>query len=144
MYYAADHYCLPFVAYCLPLYVYATFTGSVCGGIINCAINYKWTFKTACEVRKRYVAIKYLSVWGGSIFLNTYGTYLLTEFLGKANWLNELPGHLLDNVFVVSKIVVSLIVGFVWNYNMQRLFVYKDYNFRQFFIKKNHTNIPKN
>lgn len=27
-------------------YVYATFVGSICGGIVNCIINYKWTFKT--------------------------------------------------------------------------------------------------
>jgi putative flippase GtrA len=138
IYYTADYYCLPLIAYCLPLYVYATFTGSVCGGIVNCAVNYKWTFKTANKVKKRYVAIKYLSVWVGSIFLNTYGTYLLTELLGKADWLKELPGHLQDNVFVVSKIIVSLIVGFVWNYNMQRLFVYKDYNFRKIFSKQNY------
>jgi putative flippase GtrA len=137
--YKIDSYCIPFVNYCFPLYVYATFIGSVCGGIVNCAINYKWTFKSAYEVRKRYIIIKYISVWVGSIFLNTYGTYILTELLGKAVWLRELPGHLQDNVFVVSKIVVSLIVGFVWNYNMQRIFVYKNRNFKKFFTKRNDT-----
>ena len=33
-------------------YVYATFTGSVCGGIVNCIINYKWTFKSKRRLRK--------------------------------------------------------------------------------------------
>jgi putative flippase GtrA len=136
-FYHTDTYCLPLVNYCLPLYVYATFIGSICGGIVNCAINYKWTFKTAGEVQKRYIVIKYLSVWFGSILLNTYGTYVLTELLGTANWLKEIPGHLQDNVFVISKIVVSLLVGFVWNYNMQRIFVYKNLNFKDFFTKKN-------
>jgi putative flippase GtrA len=135
-FYKADDYCLPLVDYCLPLYVYATFVGSICGGIVNCAINYKWTFKAAGEVRMRYVAIKYLSVWIGSIFLNTYGTYMMTELLGRLISLGELPAHLQNNVFVISKIVVSLIVGFVWNYNLQRIFVYKNRNIKKFFKKR--------
>jgi putative flippase GtrA len=136
LFYGADEYCMPFVNYCLPLYVYATFIGSICGGIVNCTINYRWTFKDACEVRKRYIAIKYLIVWVGSILLNTYGTYMLTELLGKVVWLQKLPGLLQDNVFIFSKIVVSLVVGFVWNFNMQRIFVYKNRSFRKYFPKK--------
>jgi len=116
-------------------YVYATFLGSVCGGIVNCIINYQWTFK-AQGSKKRYVAIKYLTVWTGSIFFNTSGTYLVTELLGKFTWLRDLLGHLFDDVFIVSKIFVSLIVGFVWNYNMQRLFVYRDRDFRKYFRRK--------
>jgi len=116
-------------------YVYATFLGSVCGGIVNCIINYQWTFK-AQGSKKRYVAIKYLTVWTGSIFFNTSGTYLVTELLGRFIWLRELLGHLFDDVFIVSKVFVSLIVGFVWNYNMQRLFVYKDRDFRKYFRRK--------
>ena len=27
-------------------YVYATLAGAVYGGIVNCVINYKWTFKS--------------------------------------------------------------------------------------------------
>ncbi|MBB4036408.1 putative flippase GtrA [Dysgonomonas hofstadii] len=116
-------------------YVYATFLGSVCGGIVNCIINYQWTFK-AQGSKKRYVAIKYLTVWTGSIFFNTSGTYLVTELLGKFIWLRDLLGHLFDDVFIVSKIFVSLIVGFVWNYNMQRLFVYRDRDFKKYFRRK--------
>ena len=56
-------------------YVYATFTGSICGGIVNCIINYKWTFKTK-DCKKRHVMIKYLLVWIGSILLNTWGNLL--------------------------------------------------------------------
>jgi putative flippase GtrA len=123
-------------------YVYATFTGSLCGGIVNCIVNYRWTFK-AMGIKKRYVAIKYLLVWVCSIFLNTFGTYLMTELLRKITWLTELFGHMFDDVFIISKIIVSLIVGFVWNYNMQRLFVYKDWNFKRVFTKKNNAGISK-
>lgn len=116
-------------------YVYATFTGSVCGGIVNCIINYKWTFK-AKGVKKRYVAIKYVTVWICSILLNTSGTYVMTELLKKSAWLREFLGHMVDDVFIFSKLVVSLFVGLLWNYNMHRFFVYKDRNFRKYFIRK--------
>jgi putative flippase GtrA len=115
-------------------YVYATFTGSVCGGIINCIVNYQWTFK-ALSVKKRYVVIKYILVWVGSIFLNTAGTYLVTELLRKITWLTSSLGHLFDDVFIVSKIIVSLAVGFGWNYNMQRIFVYRNKNFSKILKK---------
>lgn len=70
-------------------YVYATFTGSVCGGIVNCIINYKWTFKSK-ECKKRHVIVKYLLVWIGSILLNTWGIYFMDgndqqESLGPGN-----------------------------------------------------------
>ena len=47
-------------------YVYATFTGSVCGGIVNCIINYKWTFKSK-ECKKRHVMVKYLTEYLGDL-----------------------------------------------------------------------------
>lgn len=125
-------------------YVYATFMGSVCGGIINCIINYRWTFKSF-GVKKKYVALKYLMVWCGSILLNTAGTYSLTELLTlllkKSPGITEVFGHMFDDVFIVSKLIVSLVVGLVWNYNMQRVFVYREQNFRKYFNKKNHTDI---
>lgn len=113
-------------------YGYATFTGSVCGGIVNSIVNYKWTFK-AKGVKKTHVAIKYLVVWICSILFNTFGTILMTELISKIVPLKDLLG---DNLFIVSKIIVSLLVGFIWNYNMQRLFVYTDRDFRKYFRKK--------
>ncbi|MCL1938185.1 MAG: GtrA family protein [Candidatus Azobacteroides sp.] len=115
-------------------YVYATFIGSVCGGIVNCIVNYRWTFK-ALRIKKRYVAIKYFSVWICSIYLNTSGIYLMTELLRRTQ-LNVWLGHFFDNIFIVSKIIISLLVGYVWNYNMQRIFVYKNQDFRKYFKKK--------
>jgi len=116
-------------------YVYATFLGSVCGGIVNCIVNYRWTFK-ALDVKKRYVAIRYLIVWTGSIFFNTFGTYSMTELIYKLPWLKEVSNLLFENIFIIPKIIVSLIVGFVWNYNMHRLFVFKNLNIKRFFNRK--------
>ena len=115
-------------------YVSATLIGAVCGGVINCLINYKWTFK-AKDCAKKHVVIKYVLVWIGSIALNTFGTYLLTEVLGSVESLRLLLGGFSDDIYIVSKIVVSLVVGFLWNYNMQRLFVYRNVEVRSTFNK---------
>ena len=39
-------------------YLYATFIGSVVGGIVNCVINYEWVFK-AEDCKKIHVGLKY-------------------------------------------------------------------------------------
>ncbi len=92
-------------------YVAASFIGAVSGGVTNCAANYRWVFGSDGQ-KKRYVAFKYLLVWVGSIILNTAGTYALTEVSGK---------H-----FIISKAIVSIAVALLWNYQMQRLFVYRN------------------
>jgi len=115
-------------------YGFATLIGQVCGGITNCVVNYRWTFKTK-NVKKRYVAIRYLPVWIVSLFLNTTGTVLLTELLYKIPSLKEGSGFFYDNIFMLSKAVVSLFVGYLWNYNMHKFFVYKNLNLKQIFLK---------
>jgi len=110
----------------------ATFIGQVCGGITNCFVNYRWTFK-ATDVKKRYVLLRYLPVWGLSLFLNTTGTVLLTDSLTKIPWIMDHSGPLRKNMFILPKIVVSLLVGFIWNYNMHRFFVYKNFDLKRFF-----------
>ena len=107
-------------------YLYATFTGSVVGGIVNCAINYGWVFH-AEDCKKTHVAVKYLFVWGGSIILNTWGTFALTEWLTGMTWVNGLLGYYIDNVFILSKIIVAVLVAFFWNYHLQRFFVYRNH-----------------
>lgn len=90
-------------------YAYATFIGAVSGGMTNCAINYKWVFH-AFGMKKKYVAVRYAIVWCGSILLNTFGTYLLTEF-SRQN-------------FLLSKILVAVLVAVFWNYQLQSNFVF--------------------
>lgn len=117
-------------------YVVATGLGATCGGIINCTINYRWTFKVE-GMSPKAVMIKYVLVWFGSLLLNIYGTYLLTEYLRDSQWVYDIFGRFTDNAFLVPKLIVSLIVGFVWNFNMQRLFVYRDVDIKGFFKRKN-------
>ena len=91
-------------------YPAATFVGALSGGIINCIINYRWVFH-AIGQKKRYVVVKYFVVWSVSILLNTWGTYLLTEGTGL--------------YFLISKAIIAALVAVMWNYQMQRLFVFK-------------------
>lgn len=109
-------------------YVYATFCGAVTGGIINCTVNYRWTFHTH-DCRPVWVMFKYVIVWMGSIALNTGGTYLMTElltghtgafFARNSSW-----------AFILSKIVVAVSVAVLWNYNLHRKFVFRDAHLKE-------------
>ena len=90
-------------------YVYSTFLGALAGGIVNCTINYKWVFQ-AGGIKKRKVAMRYMIVWVGSIVLNTVGTMVFNELTGFS--------------FILVKAAVSIVVAIVWNYQLQRLFVF--------------------
>ena len=103
-------------------YIYATITGAVCGGVVNCVINYYWTFK-ATNVNKKLVAFRYTMIWLGSIFFNTGGVYVIMESIR-----NFFSTALFNDIFIIIKIIVAVIVGFTWNYYMQRVFVYKGKN----------------
>jgi len=92
-------------------YVWASFLGALSGGLMNCMVNYRWVFD-ADGLKKKNVVVKYFVVWTGSILLNTLGTYLLTE--------------LSQQYFLFAKAVVAVSVGLLWNYQLQRLFVYRN------------------
>lgn len=116
-------------------YVYATLAGSVYGGVINCVINYKWTFKSN-DCKKTHVALKYILVWICSIWLNTWGTYFLTESLGRITWVKDTFSYYLGDFFIIPKIVVSILVALLWNYNLQRIFVYRNVDVKGIFMRR--------
>ena len=91
-------------------YGYATLIGAFTGGLVNCGINYRWVFH-AFWLKKKYVALRYVFVWVGSIALNTFGTWRLTELAG----IN----------YVISKTIVAVLVAVLWNYQLQSKFVFK-------------------
>ena len=91
--------------------VIASTTGTVCGGVLNFFIGRTWVF----ESRKRKVhqqAFRYGIVWTGNLILNTGGMYLLTKMLR----VHYLP----------AKLFVSLLVGFCYNYVLQKKYVFKN------------------
>ena len=111
----------------------ATAIGLVIGGIVNCCINYKFTFRAEhCSVKA--VAVKYLLIWGGSFVLNLGGTTMLTYFLQSVEWLQTI-GVKTDGIFAFSRLSVSLIVSLAWNFLMQKNFVYVPTRFDRYAIR---------
>lgn len=96
-------------------YALASFFGALAGGIINCYVNYQWVFDKQ-EQRKPYIVLKYFVVWSISILLNTSGTWFFTELSGVN--------------FIIIKAIVAIIVAILWNYQMQRIFVFRNLRLR--------------
>lgn len=117
-------------------YVYATCIGSIFGGAFNCVVNYEWTFKCH-ECKKTHVILKYISVWIGSVFLNTYGTYYMTEWIAGISWVKDTLSLYSGDLFIVPKIIVSILVAIFWNYYLQRMFVYRNVDMKSLFRIKN-------
>lgn len=90
-------------------YAWAVAGGATSGACTAFTINRHWVFQTT---HKHPVAqgLKYLIVAGGSVVLNTSGTYLFTELF---SW-----------PYLISKAVVALIIGFTYSYYFSRRFVF--------------------
>lgn len=105
----------------------STAIGAVAGGIINCIINYKFTFH-AQDCPWKAVMVKYALVWLGSILLNSWGTQFVYYLLEHWTWL-ETIGFRPDGYYAAARLVVSLIVSWAWNFVLQRNFVYRKRKF---------------
>ena len=88
-------------------YLYATLIGSVVGGMVNSAINYRWLFADS-HCKSHFIVMKYTFVWLISIALTTWGTYFLTEWLTQMAWLNRLIYSYIDDLLILSKDVVAV------------------------------------
>ncbi len=91
-------------------YVISTFLSAIMGGITAFILNRNWVFNGKNKHVQTQI-IKYILVWGGSIVLNTYGLYILVE---NSN-LSE----------IISKILVTVIIGISYNFLMARFFIFK-------------------
>lgn len=111
----------------------ATAIGLIVGGVVNCCINYKFTFRAeGCS--KKAVAVKYFLIWAGSFILNIGGTTGLTHLFQSITWLEEI-GIRPDGIFAVCRLSVSLIVSLAWNFLLQKNFVYVNSRFDPYAIK---------
>ncbi|AKD04226.1 GtrA family protein [Pontibacter korlensis] len=91
-------------------YVAGTVMGTVSGGITHFMLGRTWVFRAADKSIPRQ-AIKYFLVWKGSLLLNATGVYLITHYGG----IN----------YIYSKIFMSLLVGFFYNYIIQKKYVFR-------------------
>jgi len=91
-------------------YLVANVIGITCGGITNFLLGRYIVFSSK-EKKVETQALKYVLVWMGNFALNIGGVYVFTEWL------------LLDDK--IAKVIVSIIVGFSYNYVLQKFFVFK-------------------
>ncbi|MCM1153540.1 MAG: GtrA family protein [Muribaculum sp.] len=103
---------------------FSTAIGAFFGGVINCGINYKFTFH-ADGLPWKSVAVKYAMVWIGSLLLNSYGTDALYYLFRKWEWLEQI-GFKPNGYYAAARLLASLLVSWCWNFLLQRYFVYRD------------------
>jgi putative flippase GtrA len=96
---------------CQTAVIIAAATGTVTGGIINFLIGRHWVFQAGDEKAVRQFW-KYALVWTGNLLLNTGGVYVLACQAGL---------H-----YTVSKVVTSVLVAFLYNYPLQKNFVFSN------------------
>ncbi len=115
--------------------------GAIAGGIVNCCINYRFTFHAKGQSVKA-VSVKYFLVWTGSLLLNMYGTTGLATLLSHWEWLLNL-GFKPDGIFAAARLSASLAVSWGWNFVLQRNFVYRPTWFDRHAIKLVDTFSPR-
>lgn len=91
-------------------YVVATALGAFLGAVVNFLMNRHWSF-SASDGHWHRQAARYTLASAGSLLLNTAGTFAVTEYLGV---------H-----YSLSVILVSLVVGFAFNYPAHRYWVFR-------------------
>lgn len=88
---------------------FAMVIGAISGAGTNFLINRYWAFDAASRpVRKQ--SIRYALVWLGSLLLNVAATFVFVNYFGV--------------LFIVSRLVVAIIVGWSFNYILQKKFVF--------------------
>ncbi|MFY7898564.1 MAG: GtrA family protein [Chitinophagaceae bacterium] len=91
-------------------YLYGNIIGTIVGGITHFTISKNWVFQKKNHSLLSQI-IKYISVWIGNLILNNVGVFVITHYIGIS--------------YFFSKIIVSLLVGFTYNYFLQKKFVFK-------------------
>ncbi len=105
----------------------STAIGAFVGGVVNCVINYRFTFH-ATGIPWKSVVVKFALVWVGSLLLNSYGTHALYYLFTRWDWLIDM-GFRPDGFFAAARLLTSLIVSLVWNFLLQRYFVFRNTSF---------------
>ncbi|MDR3706448.1 MAG: GtrA family protein [Paludibacteraceae bacterium] len=91
-------------------YILSTTSGVFAGGLVNFLLGRYWVFN-ARNGKKLDQVFKYILIWASSMLLNLSGTIFFTEVMGM--------------YYMVSKLLTGILVGILFNYNLQKAFVFK-------------------
>ncbi|MDB5213387.1 MAG: CDP-diacylglycerol--glycerol-3-phosphate 3-phosphatidyltransferase [Myxococcaceae bacterium] len=86
-----------------------TAVGAATGGVFNFFLGRRWIFRST-RAEAAHQARRYALVSLGGLVLNTCGVHVLAGIL-------HYP-------YVAARVVVSIVVSLVWNFPMQRSFVF--------------------
>ncbi len=112
----------------------STAIGAFVGGILNCIINYRFTFH-ARGVDWRAAITKFLFVWIGSLLLNSFGTQIIYSLIYDWHWLKSIIRLGEDAIFLLARLSVSLVVSLAWNFLLQRNFVFRQTRLDKYITK---------
>lgn len=90
-------------------YILAAIIGAISGGLTAYWLNRNWVFESTEEMVTTQL-VKYVVVWFASMALNAAGLFLVVEY-----------GH---GDIVISKIIVSVVVGVGFNFFASKHFVF--------------------
>lgn len=94
--------------------------GGVMGAMVNFSLNKKWSFYSKDIPYKNPIStqlMKFVLVVVNSILLKSSGTYIITTFLGFD--------------YRISRIATDLFVSIVFNYTMQKCWVFRKWNYHK-------------
>ncbi len=91
--------------------VIGTFIGALAGATVAFFLGRNWTFLNK-EGKMSSQSTKFVLVVAGSILLNTFGEYLLTEVF--------VVGH-----YMLARIITAATIGITYNFPLQRYFVFR-------------------
>jgi putative flippase GtrA len=90
-------------------FTYSIIIGGLVGAVVNFLVNRRFTFQ-AHTGKKRIQVPRFLLIVAGSIFLKTYGTYILTTYM----WID----------YKISRLMVDATVALTFNFPMQKYWVF--------------------
>jgi len=90
-------------------YLLASIAGTFAGGATNFALGRHWVFDGKGKKMHRQI-IKYIITWSGNLMLTTLGVFIVTHYIGLS--------------YIISKVIVSVVVGVGYNYMLQKKFVF--------------------
>jgi len=90
-------------------YLLGNFLGNLVGGICLFILSRRWIFRSN-KTSVRLQAIRFILMFAGNLLLSALGVFILTHYLG----LN----------YILSKTIVSVLLGVSYNYLMQKRFVF--------------------